>query len=81
MVTFLHFLKVLVPPSIPVNDLPPIDALVISHNHWDHMDSWTLNNLRSKVARGTILVPEGDSRWFKKRGFKRVYSSFGGTNK
>src|SRR5262249_39835541 len=33
------------PPGIRFTDLPPIDAVIISHNHYDHMDVATLQRL------------------------------------
>jgi len=34
-----------------VDDLPAIDYLLISHDHWDHMDYHTLKQLKSKVGK------------------------------
>lgn len=50
-----------------LTQLPPIDVVVISHNHPDHMDKRSLVGLRAKVKHW--LVPNGDKAWFDKRGF------------
>lgn len=34
-----------------VNDIPPIDYLFISHDHWDHVDHETLVSLKAKVKK------------------------------
>lgn len=65
------------PPGIALSDLPAIHAILISHNHFDHMDSTTLLSLLPTLEKsgGVVLVPEGDQAWFNKRGFTRVFSS------
>ena len=35
------------PPGIRFEDLPPIDVVLVSHNHYDHMDDATLKRLQS----------------------------------
>jgi L-ascorbate metabolism protein UlaG (beta-lactamase superfamily) len=35
-------------PGIAFEDLPPIDIVIISHNHYDHMDLDTLERLRAR---------------------------------
>ena len=47
------------PPGITLEDLPPIDWILVSHNHYDHMD---LEALRQITARhpARILVPLGN---------------------
>ena len=38
-------------------DLPPIDILIITHEHWDHMDYGTLRDLRTRVKK--VVCPLG----------------------
>lgn len=47
-------------PPIALDDLPPIDGVVISHNHYDHLDKWTIKRLHERV--GHFLVPTGVGR-------------------
>lgn len=44
-------------PGIALKDLPPIDAVVISHNHYDHLDIPTLKRLGNHPH---YFVPLGD---------------------
>jgi L-ascorbate metabolism protein UlaG (beta-lactamase superfamily) len=48
-------------PGVSWEDLPCIDAVLISHNHYDHLD---LPTLRRLAARGdsTFIVPAGVAR-------------------
>jgi L-ascorbate metabolism protein UlaG (beta-lactamase superfamily) len=54
------------PPGLPFERLPRIDAVVISHNHFDHLDQPTVARLMAQ--RGgppKFFVPLGVQRWFK----------------
>jgi L-ascorbate metabolism protein UlaG (beta-lactamase superfamily) len=51
-------------PGVSWEDLPCIDTVLISHNHYDHLD---LPTLRRLAARGdsTFIVPAGGARLFR----------------
>jgi len=60
------------PPGITVQELPPIDVLLLSHNHPDHMDRPSLLALRKRNPAVRALVPHGDKEWFSAYGFDRT---------
>lgn len=57
------------PPGIAWDDLPKIDAVVISHNHYDHQDKPTLRRLPRDTH---LFVPGASAPWFRKLGFANV---------
>ena len=63
------FFPRILPPGIHFDTLPSIDYVLLSHNHWDHMDSASLKALKSRHPDMKVLVPLGDGAWFLKRRF------------
>lgn len=56
-------------PGMTVDQLPRIDAVLISHNHYDHLDAQTVK----QIGPGpTWYVPLGMQKWFSRRGVSRV---------
>jgi L-ascorbate metabolism protein UlaG (beta-lactamase superfamily) len=55
------------PPGIRFDDLPPIDLILVSHNHYDHMDLPTLKRLR-KAWKPPIFVGLRNAAYLKKEG-------------
>ncbi len=58
------------PVGLTWEDLPPIDAVVISHDHYDHLDAPTMRRLDRDTP---MLVPAGLGRWFRRRRFRVVH--------
>lgn len=58
-------------PGIPFHALPAIDAIVVSHGHYDHMDIPTLKRL-SERDRPRILVPLGHAALLRRKGIDQV---------
>lgn len=60
-------------PGIPFDALPPIDAVLLSHDHFDHLDHGTVQRLRDRF--GTALrwiTPLGYRDWFRDLGVTTV---------
>jgi len=54
---------------IDIKDLPPIDFVCITHNHYDHLDHYVTQNLPPSVV---WIVPKGLKSWFLRKGVKNV---------
>ena len=55
------------------NDIPEIDVLAITHDHWDHLDYASIMALKSKIKN--IVCPLGVGEYFEQWGFdlNRLY--------
>lgn len=58
-------------PGLRFEDLPQIDVVVVSHNHYDHMDLPTLSRLAVE-RQPRIFVPLGNRRTLERRGIRGV---------
>lgn len=63
--------KRVTPPGIRFEDLPPIDLVLISHNHYDHLDTATIKRLGA-IHHPLFLVPLGLKAWFSSLGIMEV---------
>lgn len=58
-------------PGVAMDDLPKIDVILISHNHYDHLDKKTLKELNQRFSP-LVLVPIGDKELIESFGVKNV---------
>lgn len=59
------------PPGIRFEDLPDIDYVLISHNHYDHLDISTILDLEAK-HQPTFIVPLGIDLYLEKNGIDKT---------
>lgn len=57
------------PPPCELADLPSIDAVLLTHSHYDHLDLPTLRKLGFSTR---LFVPEGHGTWLHRKGFLDV---------
>lgn len=65
--------KRMIPPAMSLEDLPTIDVVVVSHNHYDHFDLYSLKKLHKLNPETVFLVPVGDKKRLKNRGLTHVH--------
>lgn len=59
------------PPGVDFDNLPAIDIVLISHNHYDHMDIPTLKRIAGKW-NPKIYAGLGNARYLRSRGIPNV---------
>jgi L-ascorbate metabolism protein UlaG (beta-lactamase superfamily) len=59
-------------PGVAFGDLPPIDLVLLSHNHYDHLDRPTLKRLRQTFSP-TVFVAAGDAQLVGPLGFNEMF--------
>ena len=55
--------------GLGVSDLPPLSALLVTHNHYDHLDD---PSIRARPQETPVFAAAGLGSWFKRRGFACV---------
>lgn len=58
-------------PGIKLDDLPRIDIVIISHNHYDHLDLETLKELSQKF-KPKFFVAQGDKKLLSESGIENI---------
>ena len=59
-------------PPFTIDSLKEVDIVLVSHNHYDHLDSETITELHRYYPQIHWYVPKGLRLWFQKRGIHQV---------
>lgn len=62
-------LKRLVPPGVALERTPPIEIVLVSHNHYDHLDLPTLRRIGNDAL---FITPIGNGRILRRAGLTRI---------
>ena len=65
------FVKRFGPTLLTLKELPKIDYILISHDHYDHLDTTTLKKIKNK-KNITVICPLKLSKTFISLGYKKV---------
>lgn len=63
--------KRLTPAPMPISQLPKIDYVLISHDHYDHLDRASVEELHRRFPEILWVIPKGLKKWFVNRGIER----------
>jgi L-ascorbate metabolism protein UlaG (beta-lactamase superfamily) len=58
-------------PAVRLDDVPPIAAILLSHNHYDHCDRYSLRRLAERFDP-IVVTPLGNGRLVRSAGSRRV---------
>ncbi|KAG5641517.1 hypothetical protein DXG03_004833 [Asterophora parasitica] len=61
------------PPPCKIEDIPEVDAIVISHNHYDHLDTHTIGVLSKRPRMPHFFAPLGNGSFFKSMGIPHTH--------
>lgn len=55
-------------PPLQLSELSGVDIVLISHDHYDHLDSYSVTQLYKSFPNILWVVPSGVASWFHRRG-------------
>ena len=61
-----------VDPAVDLNEIPEVNLFLLTHNHYDHFDIWSLKKLSKLNPETIFMVPAGDQKRLIKAGVKNA---------
>jgi len=62
----------IMPPAMPFDALPPIDVVLLSHNHYDHLDAPTVKRIARRFPGAAWLCPMRVATLLRSLGVARI---------
>lgn len=59
-------------PALAIDALPPLDVVLLSHNHYDHLDKPAVNRIAQAHARAMWVVPLGLGAYVRGFGAREI---------
>ncbi|MNO53914.1 metal-dependent hydrolase [compost metagenome] len=60
------------PPGLTLDQLPPIDLILVSHNHYDHLDLYSLTELARRFPEAKVVTGLGNAALIRACGCRDV---------
>lgn len=61
------------PPGLALDELPPINLILVSHNHYDHLDVGSLGELARRFPQAKVVTGLGNAELIRACGFVDVH--------
>ena len=61
------------PSPLDIHHLPRLDYVLISHNHYDHLDKPTVKRIARRFPQARFIVPLGLALWCHQHGLRHVH--------
>jgi N-acyl-phosphatidylethanolamine-hydrolysing phospholipase D len=59
-------------PALAIDALPPLDAILLSHNHYDHLDKPAVKQILRANPKATWIVPLGLGAYIRPWGVRQI---------
>ncbi|MDB4915998.1 MAG: beta-lactamase [Gemmatimonadetes bacterium] len=63
----------LMPPAVDIGALPPLDVVLLSHSHYDHLDKPAVKRLAREHPQATWVVPLGLGAYVRAWGVRNIH--------